>query len=241
MGGGREKKAGRPLLPPSLLSLSFSLPHPPAHCPRRPRRRSGVGGPGVCLLSRRRRASPRSPRRADALSFFLSLCLSLGLCPSRPPRPAASAFPVRQARPPGLARSSSPRAFLCLRGLARPLHPRRLPCPSLPFLPPLLPTPFSGPGARCACACVSLRQRRHLSPANELRPSRQPETQASVAAAPGAATAAAAPAAAAAAAAPATAAAAAAASAAAAAAAASTAAAAASAAAPGAEQRRREG
>jgi len=87
--------------------------------------------------------------------------------------------------------------------------------------------------------CVSLRQRRHLSPANELRPSRQPETQASVAAAPGAATAAAAPAAAAAAAAPA--AAAAAASAAAAAAAASAAATAASAAAPGAEQRRRAG
>lgn len=251
--GGEEegKKKSRAPPAPSLpsLPLFFSLPHPPAHSPRCRRRRSRVGGTGICLLSRRRRrrASPRDPQAADALSFFLSLCPSFCLRPSRPPRPAASAFPVRQARPAGLPRSPS-----VYPGLSPDSGSRSPPPPSASPLP-LAPSPSSSlshsphplllpRSSLCVCVCVSLRQRRHLSPANELRPSRQPETQASVAAAPGAATAAAAPAAAAAAATPAAAAAPAAASAAAtAAAAASAAATAASAAASGAEQRRRAG
>lgn len=114
-GGGRGKKrAGRPLLPPSLLSFS-SPPSPflarPPTPPRRRRRRSGVGGTGVCLLCRRRRASPRDPQ-AGRRPFFLSLPLPVFLSPSLAAAPPGGLGLPRASGPPARPRSVS----VCLHG-----------------------------------------------------------------------------------------------------------------------------
>lgn len=114
-GGGRGKKRSRAPPAPSLPSLplfsSFSLPHPPAHYPRRRRRRSGVGGTGDYLLSRRRRALPRKPQ-AGGRPFFLSLALPVFLSPSLAAAPPGGLGLPRASGPPARPRSVS----VCLHG-----------------------------------------------------------------------------------------------------------------------------
>lgn len=106
-GGGRGKKKSRAPPAPSLPSLplfsSFSLPHPPAHSPRRRRRRSGVGGTRVCVLSRRRRASPQDPQ-AGGRPFFLSLALPVFLSPSLAAAPPGGLGLPRASGPPAWPR-----------------------------------------------------------------------------------------------------------------------------------------
>lgn len=148
-GAGRPPRAPAPLGSPSPRSPVRPLPPPPPPLPETPlgSRRARL----VCSAAAALRLG--LPRRTDALSFFLLPGPSLCLRPSRPPRPAASALPVRQARPAGLAQApvvppASPRS----RGKLTPGGPPVPASPAAPLLPAPHPLPPRPRSSRCVCA-----------------------------------------------------------------------------------------